>query len=185
MQDAIELLMEEHRLVETVLEALDGYAAAIERGSGFEREDLARFVTFVREFADAKHHAKEEDILFEAMIANGFPREGGPIAVMLHDHELSRGYVREMAEIAAGDEEWSEAVAARVVAAARAYTELLRGHIDKEDNVLYPMAQSVLPPAAMQEVSERCEGVEQRHAQGGDTTRLERLGAELAERNIP
>jgi hemerythrin-like domain-containing protein len=176
--------MEEHRLIETVLEALEGYATAVEKGSVFERDDLARFVTFVREFADAKHHAKEEDILFAAMLANGFPREGGPIAVMLHEHELSRGYVRELADIAAGEGDWSEDTAARVAAAARSYTELLRDHIEKEDNVLYPMAQSVLPPDAMREVSERCEGVEQRHSQAGDTARLERLGAELAQRNL-
>ncbi len=174
--------MEEHRLIETVLGALDNYAAAVERGNSFERDDLPRFVTFIREFADAKHHGKEEDILFAAMVANGFPRDGGPIAVMLEEHDLGRSHVGELAEIAASDGPWGEDLVAQLTKAARAYTELLRGHLAKEDNVLYPMARSALSPEAMQRVADGCEEVEQQHANSGHTARLERLAAELVER---
>ncbi len=176
--------MEEHRLIETVLGALDSYAAAVERGNGFERDDLGRFLTFIREFADAKHHGKEEDILFAAMVANGFPRDGGPIAVMLEEHDLGRSHVRQLAEIAASDGPWGEDLVALLNRAARAYTELLRGHIGKEDNVLYPMARSALSAETMKGVAEGCEEVEQHHADGGHTVRLERLAAELVERYV-
>jgi hemerythrin-like domain-containing protein len=183
LKDPIELLMQEHRLMETVMGALDGYAAAVELGSDYERDDLARFVTFIREYADTKHHAKEEDILFTTMVANGFPRDAGPVGVLFHEHDTARAHVDELARAAAGDAVWGEDVSAWVARAARAYTELLRRHIDKEDWLFFPMARSSLPAAAMQEVSKRCEGVEQRYAESGDTARLERLGAELAERN--
>ncbi len=183
MKDPIELLMSEHRLMETVMGALEGYAATVERGSGYERDDLARFVTFIREYADTKHHAKEEDILFTTMVANGFPRDGGPVGVLFHEHDVARAHVDELAQAAAGDAVWGEDLSVQVAAAARAYTELLRRHIDKEDWLFFPMARSALPTAAMQEVSERCEGVERRYAESGDTARLERLGAELVERN--
>ncbi|MBK9032944.1 MAG: tetratricopeptide repeat protein [Myxococcales bacterium] len=33
-----------------------------------------------------RHHGKEEDLLFEAMVEHGFSREQGPLAVMLHEH---------------------------------------------------------------------------------------------------
>ncbi len=32
-----------------------------------------------------------------------------------------------------------------IAAIAKGYAELLRGHIDKEDNILYPLAERVLP----------------------------------------
>ncbi len=85
--DAIETLMNEHRTIEQVLDAMVGFAEEARRRGATEKEELARFVGFVREFADACHHGKEEDILFAAMVAGGFPRNGGPIAVMLHEHD--------------------------------------------------------------------------------------------------
>ena len=73
--DAIETLMNEHRVIERVLDGLVAFAEEIERKGTTEKEELGRFVTFVREFADACHHGKEEDILFAAMVEHGVPAE--------------------------------------------------------------------------------------------------------------
>ena len=104
--DAIELLMQEHQLILRSLDALDAFTVDMARG-GDDRDELSRFVRFIREFADARHHGKEEDILFEAMVAAGFPREGGPIAVMLMDHEAGRAHVGVMAATAEQAEPWT------------------------------------------------------------------------------
>jgi hemerythrin-like domain-containing protein len=62
------------------------------------RPDLFRQgVDFVRNFADRCHHAKEEENLFPRMEARGVPRDGGPIGVMLFEHEEGRAYVRAIA----------------------------------------------------------------------------------------
>ena len=82
--DAIEMLMTEHRTIERVLDGLVGFSGEVQRRGGTEKPELLRFVTFLREFADECHHGKEENILFATMTEHGFPREGGPIAVMLH-----------------------------------------------------------------------------------------------------
>ena len=180
MSDPIETLMTEHRLIEAVLASLDAWADALSAGEA-ERADLPRFVTFIREFADAKHHAKEEDILFAAMTDHGFPKQAGPIAVMLHEHEIGRAYVSVLAE-GAESEDWDESERARLAEAAHGYVSLLRQHIPKEDNVLYPMAADRLPPEAMQQVAERCARVEDEHARSGDAERLEALARELIAR---
>lgn len=180
-RDPIALLMQEHRLIEQVLNALERYADAV-AGGAFERDDLARFVAFIQEFADARHHRKEEDILFAAMVDSGFPSDGGPIAVMLHEHEVGRSLVGELARIAESNDAWSGELATRLVAAAREYVGLLRSHIAKEDEVLYQIARSVLPPPVMDEVAARCEAIEQDYVRRGEDTRLERLGADLVQR---
>lgn len=174
--------MREHCLIEGVLKALEDYVAAVERGAGFERADLGRFVTFIREFADARHHAKEEDVLFDAMVASGFARDRGPIAVMLGEHDLGRNHAARLAEIAGQNGVWSDELVAVLARAARAYAGLLRGHIAREDHVLYPMARSVLSPETLQRVTRRCEELDQRQTGTGDAAALERLGTELAER---
>lgn len=171
--DPIDLLMDEHRLILSALDALDGYARRLRRNEPVERGDLARFVSFIRDFADARHHGKEEDILFATMVEQGFPREAGPIAVMLAEHEENRALTRAMAAGIERDGAWNEAERRRVAEAASAYADLLRGHISKEDNVLYPMARANLGAAAYAKIGDACAAFERERAGSGGAVRAE------------
>lgn len=177
---AIEILMGEHRLIERGLDALTAFAEEVGRGGG-DRAELSRFVTFIREFADARHHGKEEEILFRAMVEAGFPARSGPIGVMLSEHDMGRGHVRALAALAAQDGPWSDGDRARVGEEASAFAGLLRAHIHKEDAILYPMAEQRLPPEALLAVDRACEAYEA--ARDGEA--LRRLGEELVLRHAP
>jgi hemerythrin-like domain-containing protein len=181
--DAIETLMNEHRTIERVLDALVGFADETVRKGSTEKEELSRFVTFVREFADAYHHGKEEDVLFVAMVEHGFPSNGGPIAVMLHEHDQGRAYVGGLAEKAAQDAEWTAADRQEVAELARAFSDLLHAHIHKEDAILYPMAEQHLPPEVMAAVGDACEAYEADEARAGKHGALHALAEELIHRH--
>lgn len=144
MQKAIEVLMNEHRLIEQVLGSLETFASEIERGLAPERPLLADYGAFFREFADAGHHGKEEDILFRRMNERGFPRETGPVAVMLHEHEVGRGHVSALRQIGDGVGPLTAGESRVVLDHAGAFVPLLRAHIQKEDRILYPMAVRLL-----------------------------------------
>jgi hemerythrin-like domain-containing protein len=180
--DAIETLMNEHRAIERVLDALVAFAGEVQRKGTTEKEELSRFETFVREFADAAHHGKEEDILFAAMVEHGFPREGGPVAVMLHEHDQGRRLVAVLRGYAAQEGPWSDADRQEIARASTGFAQLLRGHIQKEDGILYPMAEQHLPPDAMAAVCEACERYESR---AGANERLRALGDELVREHAP
>ena len=91
--DALDTLMDEHRQIEQVLGSLETFASRLEQGA--DPAPLSDFVDFFRSFADRAHHGKEEEILFALMVARGYSREAGPVAVMLHDHEQGRSLVRQ------------------------------------------------------------------------------------------
>lgn len=169
--DPIDLLTAEHQLILSALDALDGYARRVRRNEPVERGDLARFVSFVRGFADGRHHGKEEEILFAAMVEQGFPRDAGPIAVMLAEHEENRALTRAMADAIERDGAWSDAERRRLAEAALAYADLLRRHIWKEDNVLYPMARTNLDPAAYAQVGDACAAFERGREEEGAAAR--------------
>ena len=183
--DAIETLMGEHRLIERGIDALTAFADEARRRTADDREELGRFVTFIREFADACHHGKEEDILFRAMVEAGFPSEGGPIAVMLDEHDQGRAFVKQLAELAAAETPWTSGDRERLAEAAHGYAELLRQHIYKEDTVLYPMAEAHLPPQVAERVDEACERYEVEKTGSGEHERLHRLAEDLAARHAP
>jgi len=178
--DPIELLMNEHRQIEAGLDALDNFVDGLAPGQAEALNDLADFVRFIREFADATHHGKEEDILFELMVREGFPKEGGPIAVMLMEHDEGRGLVKQLAELVEAGEPLEGERATRASAAAHGFSGLLRAHIQKEDGILYPMAQARLTPAAFEELSHRSQAFEEENAARKQA--LMRLGEGLIEK---
>lgn len=149
MMKAIEMLMNEHRLIEQVLASMETFVGSLEKEAGKAREAVRDYAKFLREFADKRHHGKEEDLLFPEMNAHGFPRDVGPVAVMLAEHVQSREHVRALAAIGEGSGALSPDEQQQVRSHTLQYIPLLREHIQKEDNILYPMAVNTLPAKAM------------------------------------
>ncbi len=181
---AIETLMSEHRVIERACDALVAFTDEVRRGSD-DKAELGRFVRFIREFADAAHHGKEENILFQAMIDAGFPRDGGPVAVMLMEHDEGRAHVRALAELARQEAPWSAQDRQAIAEEGMGYASLLRGHIHKEDAILYPMAEQRLPGSVLSRVDEDCAAFDDAEARAGRQEPLQKLAEELVARHAP
>lgn len=141
------VLKSEHRVIERVLRVLETLVARSEQGEGFEVESLKQCVEFFRLFADACHHAKEEDLLFPVLEERGIPRDGGPIGVMLYEHSQARMLTQQMGAALTAFEGGDGGAEARFRDTARQYLTLLTNHIYKEDNVLFNMGDHVMTEA--------------------------------------
>jgi hemerythrin-like domain-containing protein len=176
---ATEILMQEHRIIERVLTALQTAADRAEAGESIRPSFFADAADFIRNFADGCHHQKEEGVLFKAMEAAGMPSDGGPIAVMLSEHEQGRAFTRTMVEAAARWDAGEEAARTETTSAARSYVALLREHILKEDNVLFPMAAHAIPQSRHATVSDAVERVEREESDAGVHRKYRELAAAL------
>ena len=165
--DAIDILLREHELIVRVLDLLDECGRVIAAGQSPPEGFAPWAVCFCREFADRRHHAKEEDILFPLLESRGLQRDGGPTGVMLHEHEVGRGCVGRMERAAVT----APPDLAAFAAAAGEFAPLLRQHIFKENNVLFQMARQILAPDDVQQATERFAEVEAQL--GGDESRLD------------
>jgi hemerythrin-like domain-containing protein len=179
MEKAIEVLMSEHRLIEQVLGSLETFTSEIEGGLAPERPLLADYGTFLRDFADSCHHGKEEDILFQRMVERGFPRETGPVAVMLYEHEVGRGHVSALRQVGEGTGLLTAAETGVVLENAGAFIPLLRAHILKEDRILYPMAVRLLTGPEMDAMETDFAAFEARMRADGSYDRLHGLADRL------
>ena len=142
--EATDILMSEHRVIERVLAALELAAGRLEQGQAVRPGFFLDAADFINGFADGCHHAKEEKVLFEAMVKAGIPKAGGPVGMMLQEHEQGRVFVRSMR---AGVEKWQSgdnAARTEVIKAANGYIDLLRAHIFKEDKILFPLANDAI-----------------------------------------
>lgn len=137
-------LRAEHQIILRVVRVLGGLMGRFEHAGEFPEAPLAKCVEFIRLFADACHHGKEEDLLFPVLESRGIPRDGGPIGVMLHEHKIARGFTRQMAGALADARAGDAAARTRFCQAARQYVDLLTNHIFKEDNVLFGMGDRMM-----------------------------------------
>lgn len=154
MHPVIDTLMREHRIIESVLEVLGAYAQSVRDGAPADRATLERFAEFFSRFADRRHHGKEEDVLFAALRQHGMPVDRGPLGVMLAEHDEGRRHVRAIASLARGSGPLTAEEQRDFVEHARAFVPLLGNHIVKEDNVLYPMAERLLPDQVLQDMAQ-------------------------------
>jgi hemerythrin-like domain-containing protein len=141
---ATEILRGEHETILHVLSALEKIADPATVRNEFDVRSAGEALAFLRGFGDRCHHGKEEQLFFPALAARGLPSQVGPLVVLKSEHEEGRALLARMAD-ALADAKASKPEA--FAAAARAYVALMRDHIDKENGVLFPMGDGMLPEA--------------------------------------
>lgn len=147
MLDVTQVMVEEHRLILRMVALVQHNAARVDQGSF---EDWGFFLEagdFIRSYADRFHHAKEEDVLFVELVANGMPEKRSPIEAMLIEHDLGRGFVGAMEAAATAALAGDDSQIGAILTNGRSWARLLTDHIHKEDTILYPLAERVLPAA--------------------------------------
>jgi len=176
-----QVLMDEHQLILAVLDTLEEGADRLDSGHKVDPDFFLDAAEFVAGFADKCHHAKEEDILFVAMTAMNMPRDSGPIAVMLSEHDEGRRYTAGFRSAAEQMKEGDTAAVTDVIRNVFDYVNLLREHINKEDNVLYPMAEQIIPADAMTKMSEDFQRVIDDDAKNDIPARYRALAEKLSD----
>lgn len=176
-----EILKHEHQIVLLVLKGGEREGTAARKTGACDVSTVEKMVDFFKTFVDRCHHAKEERYLFPALERHGVAKEGGPIGVMLAEHEEGRGHVRAIAAALPGLKPGHPDAAAAVADHLLAYATLLRAHIDKEDNVLYPMADRLLTPKERRDMVKAFDQVEAEEIGEGVHEKYHQLAHELAE----
>lgn len=178
MRVTTERLMDEHERIISFLNILFR-AVRMERGGkllGSEFWEGA--ISFIREFSDDYHHAKEEKLLFPAYCRRGMSDDHGPVAVMLRDHDHFRRCIGIIEEsLSHGDDgnisRWQ---------ACGDFIESLRFHIHKENNILYPMGEDILTNEDEKELLIAFDAADDARGGAAREEEFSRLAASLEER---
>jgi hemerythrin-like domain-containing protein len=126
----------------------------IKWGQHVPADALSQLVDFISLFADRYHHGKEEALLFPALERKGIKHEGGPLGVIEHQHEVERTLTAEMRTAIHGYRDIDPESRDNFVDAARRYTDHLIGHIEKEEGILFRIADEMLGDEDKQSLAE-------------------------------
>jgi hemerythrin-like domain-containing protein len=173
------ILRQEHEAITRMLEAAERAADKLERNEAVKPEHLDGMSEFFSLFLDKCHHGKEEELFFPALAKKGMPVDGGPIGVMLGEHEEGRALASRLRELAQSYGKGNPAAGTEWAATARKYAQLLHDHILKENNVLFPMAEGMLSPAEGETLAAQFEQLEIEKMGKGTHERLHARMAEI------
>ena len=131
---ATDILMAEHRLIESVLDTLEEGAQALDSGADVPAEFFLGAAEFIRGYADDYHHRKEEGILFKALAAKRLsPEHRRTMRELVEEHVHARATVKRLLDARLdwlkGDRKALSAVKETLLE----LSEFYPAHIEKED----------------------------------------------------
>jgi hemerythrin-like domain-containing protein len=177
-----ETLKHEHQIILLVLEAARREALLIQNTGKIRGDDIGSMIDFFQNFVDRCHHTKEEHYLFAALRAHGVPDNEGALFYMWKEHDEGRRQVTKILSSLPGAQAGEPAALAEAAANLLAFVELLKKHIDMEDNVLYPMADNLLTPKEQDELGRSFEKVEAEEMGPGVHEKYHQLAHQLTEK---
>ena len=138
-----DFLVAEHEMIERAMavlkKCLDDLNASVRNPM-----QMVRAMDFLLEFGDKIHNRKEEEFLFPLMQQRGIPVEGGPLGVMLMEHQAERellgSMLMQVKELGSMSEEGKEQYRSKGLD----YLRIRAEHIWKENDVLFKMGQRIM-----------------------------------------
>jgi DUF438 domain-containing protein len=149
----IAILVSEHKVILKNLDDLQRIIDILHMAKGYD--DIEHEIKRLVEIADfllntESHHQREEQVLFPRLERHGVT---GPPRIMRIEHEELRARKQKLAQVVKAARTMEFADFVKGVQEAGGYlTANLRGHIFKEDNILYPTALETLSNEEWHEV---------------------------------
>ncbi len=144
----IATLVSEHETILCFLDDLDFVNQSIQKMTGYkpERDEFRRLLHIAEQLIGAEpHHQREEEILFPELEKRGVY---GPPMIMKGEHTELRRYKHKLLDLAKTVSHTDFADFARQLDdVVRFLVPMLREHIFKENNILYPTALEVIDNA--------------------------------------
>lgn len=141
---AIFHLLIDHKVTREVIDKLELKLAEFEAKNEISISFMISLVNFLSKFLDRCHHGKEEKCLFPLLENLGIPREGGPIGVMLIEHQEMRETISKINEMLKLYSEGKQN-ASVIISYCKDLIGLIRSHFFKEENILFRTGSEIIP----------------------------------------
>lgn len=174
-------LAENHRMIEKVLLCLEKAADRLDNGQDIRPGFFIDVISFNKGFIEIVHQKAEEGVLFEAMIDHGLSQKDPSLTMVILEHEQSRLYIRRMRSAVERWQTGSKTARRDVIRNALGFVNLLRQHMQDEDDKLYPMAEKIIPLESQKEVLEAFEKHRQKYYDPVNREKFIQLAVALSE----
>ena len=184
---ATDVMIEEHANISRMLRVIKNMCCSILDGAAINQRDFADIIDFIRNYADANHHQKEEHVLFPEMVEHMGPVANTIITHgMLVEHDLARSYVRSLDEaLKLYDKDPRTEYKLDILTEIMAYANRLQVHVEKENNVVYPFANRELSEEIKTKINDEVRRIADENENTGFVVKYLDMLARLEEKYSP
>lgn len=166
--NSVEVMVMEHEYILRMLNVVRKASYKVMKGEEINFEDFNKMIEFIRQYADAHHHGKEEKFLFKEMQTKlGKLGENLITHGMLVEHDLGRLYMSDLTDALQRVKNGDEESKLDVISNAVGYTNLLKRHISKENDAVYSFGETRLPKEVVDEINLKTEEFEKEAEKNG------------------
>lgn len=166
--NSIELMIKEHEYILRMLKVVRKACFRVMKGEEINFDDFNNMIEFIRKYADAHHHGKEEKFLFKEMQTRlGKLGENLITHGMLVEHDLGRMHMSDLQDALTRVKKGDEESKLDVISSAISYTHLLEKHIGKENNGVYRFGEEKLPKEVIDEINLKSKEFEEEAEKNG------------------
>jgi len=158
-----ENLTREHKDIIELLNIMNKIADQIRSNEVFYTSDVEDILDFLLVFIEKFHHRKEE-IFYPILVSAGIPEEPESISIMLYEHVLSRNYLNEISSCIQNCKIGNDFSGELLAESLMKYVTLLKGHIKKEEKLIFPMANKELSEEKLNEIYIQFEDIDKESA---------------------
>lgn len=149
-----DVMVRQHENIARMAKVITAISCTLMEGAAVDQAEFAQIIDFIRNYADGHHHRREELVLFPEMMDH-LPEVATIIIKhgMLVEHDMTRAHVRDLETALQSYAQAPQILyKVQILAEAMAYAKLIQAHVDKENNVVYPMADRDLPQAVQDKI---------------------------------
>ena len=156
-----ENLSKEHSDILELLGIMSRISKNIISNKVFYTGDIEEIIDFLKHFIEKSHHKKEE-VFYPILSGVDHLKDKEELSVMLYEHVLERNYLKDINSCVINCKIGNSFSQELLAESMMKYVVLLKGHINKEEKIIFPMADKVLNEAQQNEVYAQFEKIEEK-----------------------
>lgn len=155
-----ENLINEHKVINDLLGIMSKIAEKIKSKGIFYTNDIEDIMEFSKNYIEKSHHGKEQ-IFYPVLASAEIPIEKEAISLMLYEHILTHNYLKDINNCVQNCKIGNAFSGEILAETLMNYVLLEERHMQKEVNIIYPIANDVLSNEQQNQILIQFDEIEQ------------------------
>ena len=168
-------LILEHREINELLDIMSNIALKIKSKDVFYPNDVEEIINYLIVLIDKSHQGKEDEVFYPELISSGIPKETAPLSIINYEHTLSKRYLNDISSCVVNCKIGNDFSGELLADSLTNYVVVIKNHIQREEEIVFPIANEVLSDEKQNEISQRFEDIEKKNISHSFLERFNRL----------
>ena len=170
-----ENLINEHKKINELLDIMSKIALKIKSKDVFYPNDVEEIVKYLINLIENSHHGKEDDVFYPELISSGIPKETAPLSIINYEHIISVNYLKDISSCVVNCKIGNDFSGELLADSLTNYVIAIKNHIQREEEIVFPIANEVFSIEKQNEILQRFEVIEQKYISNSFNDQFDKL----------